>query len=342
MTGPARPGTPPRHAMVLTAGLGTRLRPLSLDRAKPAMPVCGEPLVRRILQWLAAAGVRHVVLNLHHHPQTIAAAVGDGRDLGVTVRYSWEQPTLLGSAGGPRLALPLLEADPFLLVNGDTLTDVDLDAMSAAHAGSGALVTMAAIAHPAPARYGGLLVADDGAVRGFTRPASGVGALHFVGVQIASATAFSRLPAGQPADTVGALYPALIAERPGSVRAFVTSASFADIGTPADYLAASLALAAAGGLADLPYGRNVRLGPGAHVERTILWDDVEVGRDSRLVECIVGDGVRIPGGTRLTRCAIVRADGRPPAAGERLDGALLIAPFAPADRTAAAARLPSL
>ena len=112
-------------ALVLTAGLGTRLRPLTAVRAKPALPVAGEPLVRRILRWLAAAGVKRPVLNLHHLPETVTALVGDGADLGPSVRYSWEIP-MLGSAGGPRRALPLLDADRFLIVNGDTLTDVDL------------------------------------------------------------------------------------------------------------------------------------------------------------------------------------------------------------------------
>src|SRR5437762_1641396 len=78
--------------MILTAGLGTRLRPLTSVRAKPAIPVGGEPLVRRIARWLAAHGVTDIVLNLHYLPETIAAAVGDGSDLGVRARYSWEQP----------------------------------------------------------------------------------------------------------------------------------------------------------------------------------------------------------------------------------------------------------
>src|SRR5688500_5937251 len=115
--------TPPlRRALVLTAGLGTRLQPLTLVRAKPAIPVAGEPLVRRLVRWLAAHGVTDVVLNLHHLPATLTAVVGDGSDLGSLVRYSWEQPQVLGSAGGPRQALPILGADAFLIANGDTLS----------------------------------------------------------------------------------------------------------------------------------------------------------------------------------------------------------------------------
>ena len=95
------------RALVLTAGLGTRLRPLTYVRAKGAVPVNGEALARRVVRWLSGQGVRDLVLNLHHLPETIAASVGDGSDLSARVRYSWEQP-VLGSAGGPRRALPLL------------------------------------------------------------------------------------------------------------------------------------------------------------------------------------------------------------------------------------------
>src|SRR5450759_5100656 len=116
---------PIRHALVLTAGFGTRLRPLTDVRAKPAMPVAGEPMIRRIVAWLASHGIADVVLNLHHRPETLTAVVGDGSDLGVRARYSWEQPRVLGSAGGPRLALPIIGAETFFIINGDTLTDLD-------------------------------------------------------------------------------------------------------------------------------------------------------------------------------------------------------------------------
>src|SRR5258708_31060609 len=154
----------PGGALVLAAGLGTRLQPLTLARAKAAAPVDGEALARRTIRWLAGHGIRDLVLNLHHKPESITAAVGDGGDLDVRVRYSWESP-VLGSAGGPRHALPLLldgqqrgALPTFVLVNGDTLTDVDVPAMIAQHRRTGALVTMALIANPRPDKYGGGLL----------------------------------------------------------------------------------------------------------------------------------------------------------------------------------------
>ena len=84
-----------RAALVLTAGLGTRLRPLTDVRAKPAMPVGGQPMIHRIIRALVAQGVDDLVLNLHHLPATLTSIVGDGSDLGARVRYSWE-PAILG------------------------------------------------------------------------------------------------------------------------------------------------------------------------------------------------------------------------------------------------------
>src|SRR5688572_4411695 len=145
-------------ALVLCAGLATRLRPLSLVRAKAALPVAGEPLVRRIVRWLAAAGIHDVVINLHHLPETITGVVGDGADLGVRLRYSWENP-VLGSAGGPARALPLMGAERFLVVNGDTLTNLDIAPLVEEHTRSGALVTMALVPNHAPEKYSGMAVA---------------------------------------------------------------------------------------------------------------------------------------------------------------------------------------
>jgi NDP-sugar pyrophosphorylase family protein len=287
-------------ALVLTAGLATRLRPLSLVRAKAALPVAGEPLVRRILRQLAAAGVTDAVLNLHHLPASITGILGDGRDLRVHVRYSWESP-VLGSAGGPRKALPLLRHtssgphSTFLLVNGDTLTDVDLHALVAEHRQSKALVTMAVVPNAEPLKYGGALVDDDGSITGFVRRGSTQPSWHVVGVQVAEAAAFASVPADVPYESVLTLYPALIAESRGAIRAYRCAAEFFDIGTPADYLETSLLLAARDGTGTS--GARVHVDPSARIERTILWDDVDVGAGAVLKECVVADGVRVPADT---------------------------------------------
>jgi NDP-sugar pyrophosphorylase family protein len=287
-------------ALVLTAGLGTRLQPLSFVRAKGALPLGGEPLARRILRWLGRAGVCDAVLNLHHLPHTLTRAIGDGGDIGVHVRYSWEAP-VLGSAGGPRRALPLLAGTPngvpsesFLIVNGDTLTDVNLAALVADHHSSGALVTMAVVPNTEPEKYSGIAADAEGRFTGFVPRGSPQPSFHFIGVQVAVPRAFASVPAGTPHE-VRALYPALAAAQPGSIRLFRTAAEFLDIGTPADYLHTALTLVDRDGL---PYaGANSRVDFSARVERSVLWDDVVVEAGAMLRECVVADGVVVPADT---------------------------------------------
>ena len=310
-------------ALVLTAGLATRLRPLSFVRAKAAIPVGGEPIVRRILRGLHASGVREAVLNLHHLPHTITRLVGDGSDVGIRVRYSWEMP-VPGSAGGPRRAAPLLDTT-FVIVNGDTLTDVDIAAVLAEHRQSGALVTMAVVPRPDSTKYGGVRVDPDGSVAGFTKRGSTEPSYHFVGVQVVEAEAFRSLPPGVPAESTSQLYPSLIAERRGSIRACVCRAEFFDIGTPDDYLRSSLLLTEREPGA-VERGERVRVDPTSHVEDSILWDDVEVGARSSLRRCIVADGVRVPAGTTWTGVTVRCADGQSTPNEEIVDG-LAIGPI---------------
>lgn len=311
-------------ALVLTAGLGTRLRPLTYVRAKAAVPVNGEPLVRRVARWLAARGIDEHVYNLHHHPASIAACLGDGASLGIRVRYSWE-PTVLGSAGGPRHALPLLldrGSERFLIVNGDTLTNVDLDALLDRHEQSHARVTMALIPNPAPEKYGGVTVSGNGFVTGFTRPGTGIESFHFIGVQVAEADVFSHLEDNVVSESVNGLYPVMIRDEGGSIAAFVSDASFNDIGTPLDCLRTSLALSAEEG--DRMVASTAQIGANAIVERTAIWDDVIVGAGTHLRDCIVADRVTLPAGAEYNRCAIVRAHDRTAGHSERIEGDLLI------------------
>jgi NDP-sugar pyrophosphorylase family protein len=302
---------PIRSALLLTAGLGTRLSPLTAVRAKPAVPVAGEPLVRRIVRWLVAQGVTDLVLNLHHLPETITTVVGDGSDLGGRVRYSWEQPVILGTAGGPRQALALLGHDPFFIVNGDTLADVDLESLAARHVGSNALVTLALAPNPRPSQYGGLIVDADGRVTGVVPrgPAAG-GALHFLGVQVASAGAFASIEPGRPRGSIGGVYDEIIATRPGAVAGFICDADFEDIGTVADYWRTSVShIERAGGQGWL--GRRLSVGAGCRVTRSIVWDDVQVGPGTTLDQCIVTDRVHVPANSAFRRQVLwVDAGGR--------------------------------
>lgn len=271
------------------------------------MPVAGEPLVRRLLRYGSDWGIRDFVLNLHYLPETITAQVGDGGDLGVRVQYSFESP-VLGSAGGPRKALSLLPDEPFFIVNGDTLTNVDLHALAANHRETGALVTIAVIPNEKPHRYGGLIVDSTGRFHSVVPPGSHVRSYHVVGVQMAHPSAFARLPLNEPAESIGTLYKELVKENLGHVRAFLCDANFWDVGTPADYLDACLSIGKAEG--DVrQIGRGSVIDPSARVSESVIWDAVRVGAGATLERCVVADGVNIPSGASFRNCAIIQREG---------------------------------
>ena len=293
------------QALLLTAGLGTRLDPLSRLVAKAAVPLAGHTLVERALLWLRREGVTDVVLNLHYKPDTITAIVGDGAHLGMRVRYSWEQP-ILGSAGGPRHALDLLDSDPFLIVNGDTLCDTPLAPMIDRHTRSRADVTMALVPNPAPDHYNGVQMDDDDRVTGVVPAGHADGTWHFIGIQIVRHAVFAPLADGVPAETVSGIYRERIARGDGSVRGWRLTLPFVDVGTPVDYLRAALSLGTAAAEASV-------VEPGASVDstarlvRSVVWPRATVGAQADLEDCVVAGAVVVPAGFRARRAVIVPA-----------------------------------
>lgn len=303
-------------ALILTAGLATRLQPLSSVRAKAALPVAGEALVSRILHWLHAAGIRRAVLNLHHRADSITRIVGDGSRFGISVRYSWEAE-ILGSAGGPARAIPLLESDRFLIVNGDTLTEVDLGALAAQHVETNAMVTMAVV--DADARYNAIVANEVGIVTGFSQrepgtrnPSIGImepwnpgtGRFHFIGVQAVNAAVFAGVDPNVKSETVHGIYPPLIAGRSGSVRIFRTTKEFFDIGSPREYLRTALTFAKREHRPP-DRGRDSVVAADARVTDTVLWDRVSIGAGADLSRCVVADDVAVPAGARYSDCSLV-------------------------------------
>jgi NDP-sugar pyrophosphorylase family protein len=160
-----------------------------------------------------------------------------------------------------------------------------------------------------PHRYGGVLVDSKGVVTGFSRRGSGEPSCHFIGLQAADAEAFLSIPDNTPCESTRSLYPALMRDAPGSVRAWRTTASFLDIGTPADYLKTALQLAAHEGVDLKAAAARPRIDPTARVIDSILWDDVEVGKGTALRECIVTDGVSVPADTSWTGVMLRRPSG---------------------------------
>jgi mannose-1-phosphate guanylyltransferase len=298
--------TLPLPAIVLTAGLGTRLDPITRLVAKAAVPLAGQTLIERLLVRLRDQGVTDAVLNLHHRPETVTGIVGDGAHLGLRIKYSWER-TILGSAGGPRRALSLLGADTFLIVNGDTLCDVDLSSMVAAHQRTGADITMAVVRNPAPDHYNGIRLDGDGRVTAFVPKGQAAGTWHFIGVQIARAAVFSGVADGVPDETVARLYRDRIASGEAGVFGYPVDQPFVDVGTPMDYLEAALRSAAEANAIE----PGASVASSATLDRSVAWAEAVVGAGAQLSECIVTN-VCVPAGLRASRRILVPAAVRRP------------------------------
>ena len=206
-------------AMVLAAGRGERLKPLTDTTAKPLVPVGGEPLVARHLRALAAAGVRDVVMNVAWLADQVTAALGDGGRWGVRIAYSREPWPALETGGGIFRALPLLGDAPFLLVNGDVWTDVDLAALRLP---AGMLAHLVLVPNPDHNPAG------DFALEGGRVLASGGGRLTYSGVAVLDPALFTGCRPGR-----FPLAPLLRdAARAGRVTGQVHRGAWLDVGTP--------------------------------------------------------------------------------------------------------------
>lgn len=154
------------RVMIMAAGIGTRLRPLTDLVPKPMAPIVNRPALYHILRLLNRHGLREVVINLHHLPKAITGYFGDGSGLGMDIRYSFE-PELLGTAGGVRNNAAFLGTETFLVVSGDALTDIDLTGLIAAHGRHGSIATMAVKEVADPSLYGVVVTDDEDRVVGF-------------------------------------------------------------------------------------------------------------------------------------------------------------------------------
>jgi NDP-sugar pyrophosphorylase family protein len=303
--------------MVLAAGLGQRMRPLTLLRAKPVLPVLNRPLLHWTLERLARAGVREAVLNLHHLPETVVEAVGDGRLFGVRVRYSREE-TILGTGGGPRAVRDLLGDAPVLLVNGDVLFELDLRPLLERHARCGALATLALRRNPGG--YSPVVTDRQGrilSIAGRPAPAEGAASM-FASVHVLDPALLERLPEGV-SDSVRDLYIPLLAQ--GAYLHGVRSrGAWYDFGRPSLYRDAQLRLLPGGrslvdprarvaATADLRrsvVGRGARIGA-ARVERSVLWDGAIVDGGARVSGAILTTGAVVRSGERAERVAVLPA-----------------------------------
>lgn len=301
-------------AFVLAAGLGTRLRPLTLHRPKPLVPVCGVPMLAYTLAGCARHGHRRAVVNAHHLGEQLGAWAGEREGVQVTVV---QEPVILGTGGGLRAARELL-APRFVVVNADVLSDVDLTALLARVPAGGAAMALRRHAADA-ARYGVVAVDAEGVVARLTSVASAspVGEVaddtHFTGLHALDHDVLALVPEGEQC-VVRTAYRALVPQR--RVAGLVHEGVWIDVGDPQAYLAANMAVLRTAVPVTLdpflraafavgPRGAVGQAPDGARVEGCgWIGRGAQVGRGAVLRDCVVGDGAVVEAGAELTRCVV--------------------------------------
>jgi len=232
-------------AMILAAGLGTRLRPLTEETPKALLPVAGRPLIQYPLLLLKRYGITDIVINLHHHGNKIAAALGDGQDMGLRLHYSWE-PTILGTGGGIKQARQLLGGGTFLVMNSDILVDLNLDKVVEFHHRRKSMVSMVVRSDPEAAQYGAIELDAQDRVRKIVGQGShAAGALRqfmFTGVHILEPSVFDAIP-GQGFSSITDVYIAML-QRNEKLFGYIMKGAWMDLGTPERYQEANRLLGA--------------------------------------------------------------------------------------------------
>jgi len=200
-------------ALLLAAGEGTRLRPLTLDRPKPMVPVGGRPVLEHLLVLLREHGVTRVAINLHYRPERIIQHFGDGSRFGVRIEYSWE-PRLLGTAGAAKRLESFLD-EPFLVLYGDVLTNVDLTQMAERHAARGAVASLLLYEPDDQTRCGMAARDSSGRITTFIeKPTRAVpGRLANAGICLFEPEVLRLVPRGRPFDFAADVLPQLLSQR---------------------------------------------------------------------------------------------------------------------------------
>jgi NDP-sugar pyrophosphorylase family protein len=297
-------------AMILAAGFGTRLFPLTIDRTKPAIPFLGKPLVGYVAEYVAKFGFKDIVVNLHHQPESVKSALGNGEDYGVKIHYTLETPEILGTAGALDNARDLLSDGTFLIVNGKIITDIDIEKALETHRKSGAIATMILKENSNYEKFTEVIV-QNGEVKGFAsgfpipNPKSNIhNPLMFTGIHILEPKVFEYIPRGIYSDIVPTFYnPAITAGE--KIAAHVCEGTWFELSTIPRYLDISLAMMKQESVCK---GENCKIDETATVTNSVLWDNVTVEAGANLNRTIVADNVTIPANTNFENVAIVRAD----------------------------------
>jgi NDP-sugar pyrophosphorylase family protein len=297
------------RALILSAGYGTRLWPLTEDRTKPAIPILGKPLVGYVAEYVARYGCDEVVVNLHHRPESVRRALGDGSKFGVKLHYV-EEPEILGTSGAMDNARALLEGETFVAINGKIITDIDLNSALETHRQKKAIATLVLLPNPSCERFS-IVKTSEGLLQGFGGMPTKSDfpddspPLMFTGIQILEPGIFNYIPRGVFSHSTTDVYPQAIAngER---IAVYVASGNWYELSTIRRYLDINLLLMAQAGTS-ITHGSGCEISQSAEVSDAILWDNVRVESGARVRRVVLGDNVTIPAGEVLEDAAVVRA-----------------------------------
>ena len=293
------------RAIVLSAGYGTRLWPLTEDRTKPAIPILGKPLVGYVAEYLAAYGIDEIVVNLHHRPESVRRALGDGSRFGVKLHYV-EEPVILGTSGALDNTREFFEHETFVVVNGKIITDIDLNAALETHRSTNALATLVLLPNTRRERFS-IVETEGGRITRFAGMPSvddaGNVPLMFTGIHILEPRIFEYIPRGVFSDSVVHVYPPAIA-RGEVVAAHVATGKWRELSTLKRYLDISLELLKESGKSYVA-GATTNISPGAAVTDSVLWDEVKVGAGARVNRAVLADNVTVPEGEVIENAVVV-------------------------------------
>lgn len=306
------------RAMILAAGLGTRLRPLSYEIPKPAIPVLGRPLCTYNIEFLRRAGIREFILNLHTQPKLLQQRVLGWAGGGTRLRFTME-PVILGTGGGIWNARTFLSRETFVTLNGDTILSFPFASALAFHRERKSLATLVLFPDPAK-RYTPVWIDGDGRITGFgNESGEGVRSGFYTGCQLVEPEILSRIPPGKTSCIIRDTY-RLLAARGERIHGYLARGSFREFGSPADYLSGTLSLLeerAGEGALPRPDIPGVDVVPPSFVSpRAAIAPGARIGPGA-----VIEEGASVAAGARVARAILW--PGASVAAGEEISGAIL-------------------
>jgi mannose-1-phosphate guanylyltransferase len=302
-------------AMVMAAGLGTRLRPLTYEVPKPMVPVVNRPVMEHILELLPKHGFSDVISNLHWFPDTITERIGDGRALGIELTYSYEDE-LLGTAGGVRNVAEFFGDEPFLVMAGDALTDIDLTALREAHERNDGVATLAVKQVANVSEFGVVIAGSDGRIQGFQEkpdPAEALSDLASCMIYVFEREVFDYFPDQLVVDFALDVFPALL-ENDVPFHVHVIDEYWNDVGSLPEYLQGNL---------DALEGAVSVKGGGTLLERAGGEDAIETGEPGISGPVLASDRCELDPSARLDGPLVI-GDGCVVGAGARMKHSVLL------------------